>query len=132
MSKGDESRDRSVSAEVDDARPSKNVYDYIDSQQDKIFASANDPLPGGLVVGESMAEALIQWKGTDVCLDFHCKCGKHLHFDEMFLYAVQCGHCQRLYAMGNRVCVIDVTGTEYEDAVVSMRPHVGRDAEDDQ
>lgn len=34
----------------------------------------------------------IQWKGTEVCLDFHCVCGpgKIGHFDGGFAYAVKC------------------------------------------
>ena len=37
--------------------------------------------------------AFVQWKGTDVCMDFHCDCGAHCHFDGMFAYAVKCQHC---------------------------------------
>ena len=33
-------------------------------------------------------DTFIQWKGTDVCMDFHCKCGAHLHIDGMFVYKV--------------------------------------------
>ena len=43
--------------------------------------------------------AFIQWKGTDVCMDFHCECGAHLHFDGYFAYHVECPYCQALYQM---------------------------------
>lgn len=43
--------------------------------------------------------AFIQWKGTDVCMDFHCKCGAHCHFDGYFAYVVQCSHCKTKYEM---------------------------------
>lgn len=43
--------------------------------------------------------AFIQWKGTDVCLDWHCACGEQYHLDASFLYAVQCGACQCVYAL---------------------------------
>lgn len=29
--------------------------------------------------------AFIQWKGTDVCMDFHCECGAHCHFDGSYV-----------------------------------------------
>lgn len=37
--------------------------------------------------------AYVQWKGTDVCMDFHCECGAHCHLDGYFAYAVKCPHC---------------------------------------
>jgi len=43
--------------------------------------------------------AFIQWKGTHVCMDFHCACGAHCHFDGDFAYYVECPHCQRVYQM---------------------------------
>ena len=39
----------------------------------------------------------IQWKGTDVCIDIHCVCGKLLHFDGLFMYYVKCSYCSRVY-----------------------------------
>lgn len=41
--------------------------------------------------------AFIQWKGTNVCADYYCACGKHFHVDDYFAYAVQCPHCERRY-----------------------------------
>lgn len=35
----------------------------------------------------------IQWKGTDVCMDIHCKCGFHGHVDAEFAYFVKCLEC---------------------------------------
>lgn len=43
--------------------------------------------------------AFIQWKGTDVCMDFHCDCGAHCHFDGDFAYAVKCPHCETIWEM---------------------------------
>lgn len=39
----------------------------------------------------------IQWKGTDVCLDLHCECGKLSHFDGDFCYHIKCGYCGKVY-----------------------------------
>jgi len=32
----------------------------------------------------------IQWKGTNVCLDFHCECGAHGHFN-VYNWSAACG-----------------------------------------
>ena len=50
----------------------------------------------------------IQWKGTDVCMDVHCKCGKHLHFDQDFLYHVECGHCGAVYMCNGHIELIEI------------------------
>lgn len=52
---------------------------------------------------ESDARMFIQWKGTDICLDFYCKCGANCHFDGEFAYFLQCPHCGAVYEMGTQV-----------------------------
>lgn len=54
----------------------------------------------------------IQWKGTEVCCDIHCKCGAHLHFDGDFLYAFRCGACGQLYETGSHVPIYAVERTD--------------------
>lgn len=44
-------------------------------------------------------DVFIQWKGTDVCFDFHCDCGAHSHFDGDFAYFYECPGCRQLYEM---------------------------------
>ena len=58
------------------------------------------------------ADTFIQWKGTDVCMDFHCKCGEHMHFDCDFLYHVKCCNCGEVYKIGSRVSATPVTPEE--------------------
>lgn len=41
----------------------------------------------------------IQWKGTDVCLDFHCRCGASGHFDGDFAYNLRCTVCDTVWNM---------------------------------
>lgn len=41
----------------------------------------------------------IQWKGTDVCLDFICECGIQGHFDGFFAYSLTCPRCDRQWVM---------------------------------
>ena len=70
---------------------SADVRDYIEW--------AHTPVDG------SDAEARIQWKGTDVCLDFECPCGEGSHLDDCFAYSVQCPACGATYDLGVQVRV---------------------------
>lgn len=51
----------------------------------------------------------IQWKGTDVCCDVHCKCGHFGHIDGGFFYTYKCPCCGTVYAVGAVVKLIEVT-----------------------
>lgn len=50
----------------------------------------------------------IQWKGTEVCIDLHCKCGAHCHFDGGFLYHWKCPHCSAVYMLNGHVEMIEL------------------------
>lgn len=56
----------------------------------------SDPYDDGT---EPVPNAFIQWKNTDLCMDFQCLCGAKCHFDGYFAYVVQCPHCRRQYSM---------------------------------
>lgn len=43
-------------------------------------------------------DVFIQYKGTDICLDFTCTCGEHGHFDGYFAYVLKC-KCGLLWEM---------------------------------
>lgn len=58
--------------------------------------------------------AFIQWKGTDVCMDFHCECGAHCHFDGGFAYTVKCPHCNVVWEMPFNVFPRKVCAETYE------------------
>jgi len=45
----------------------------------------------------------IQWKGTDVCMDFHCECGEHNHYDGFFAHYVRCAGCGQVYELDTKV-----------------------------
>jgi hypothetical protein len=47
----------------------------------------------------STARIFVQWKGTDVCLDFDCVCSYHAHFHGDFAYSLRCVQCGRIYEM---------------------------------
>lgn len=52
----------------------------------------------------------IQWKGTDLCMDFICpKCDYQSHFDGMFAYAVECPECKTRWRMPSDVPVVECT-----------------------
>ena len=61
------------------------------------FRGTFEPFPG------TDAEMFIQWKGTDVCVDFYCPCGEMGHFDGMFAYYLRCPGCGSVYEMGTQV-----------------------------
>lgn len=73
-----------------------NFYDSVYSQ---------DNLPSG-------SHGWIQWKGTDVCIDLHCRCGHHGHFDGEFLYFYECRGCGAKYAVGQYVKLIPLTAEQ--------------------
>lgn len=67
--------------------------------------------------------AFIQWKGTNVCMDFHCACGASSHVDADFAYAVRCPGCGRLYEMGVHIAAREVpSGTWADRPVVDGEP----------
>lgn len=47
----------------------------------------------------------IQWKGTDVCMDFHCECGASQHIDAGFCYYVKCCECGRVYECDGHIAL---------------------------
>lgn len=54
----------------------------------------------------------IQWKGTDVCMDVHCKCGHLAHVDAGFFYFYKCPACGSHYAVGQNIKLIELTDNE--------------------
>ena len=68
----------------------------------------------------SDADMFIQWKGTDICMDFWCPCGAEMHFDGDFAYYVGCPACRTIYRMGTQVIVRKVEATDPGDSVKWM------------
>lgn len=54
----------------------------------------------------------IQWKGTDLCMDFDCSCGNSFHIDEYFCYVIKCLACGKSWKLDDKV---KVTPIESED-----------------
>lgn len=55
----------------------------------------------------------IQWKGTNVCMDIHCRCGEHTHIDGDFAYTIRCGKCGQLYGTCANVRLLPITEEEF-------------------
>lgn len=58
-------------------------------------------------------DGFIQWKGTAVCMDFHCECGQHNHYDAEFCYVIKCSNCGNMYAPSSNVEMIRVMRDEF-------------------
>lgn len=69
-----------------------------------------DPSAPPVVAELTTASASIQWKGTDACLDIHCGCGAHTHFDGDFAYAIECGACGIKYDVSDRIALRPFSG----------------------
>lgn len=62
-------------------------------------AAAEGTEHGEAVEAVPQACVFVQWKGTEVCLDFHCACGYDGHLDAAFAYGLECNACGRVYEM---------------------------------
>jgi len=43
--------------------------------------------------------AYVQWRHTDLCMDFFCECGAHCHFDGSGAFCVKCPRCETVWEM---------------------------------
>lgn len=57
---------------------------------------------------EGKPHGWVQWKGTEVCMDVHCKCGAHIHIDADFAYHVKCPHCGTVYMCNGHIELIEI------------------------
>jgi hypothetical protein len=64
---------------------------------------------------DGISHGWIEWKGTNVCMDIHCVCGKHSHMDADFFYYFECS-CGKMYAVGSNVKMIELNEEEIEYA----------------
>lgn len=65
--------------------------------------SEKERLAFELGADQPLPSAFIQWKGTDVCMDFSCDCCEGFHIDAMFVYAVKCHACGTIWQMPSHV-----------------------------
>lgn len=55
----------------------------------------------------------LQWKGTSLCGDFYCKCGKHWHLDEEFVYYSSCPYCGQKYYLNAHIELVPISEEEW-------------------
>jgi hypothetical protein len=60
----------------------------------------------------------VQWKGTEVCMDVHCKCGELFHIDASFAYFVRCPTCDTVYMCNGHIELIELE-VEPESCIVT-------------
>lgn len=63
----------------------------------------------------------LQWKNTDVCLDFHCACGAHGHYDGYFAYSLRCPSCDAVVDLPHSFAVIPAIAG-HEPVTVEVDP----------
>jgi len=83
------------------AKDTKHAWDIQDTQKGK---------PHGW----------IQWKGTDVCMDIHCKCGGMSHVDAEFAYHIKCPYCGAVYFLNGHIELIKLE-IEPEGAIIAEK-----------
>lgn len=57
---------------------------------------------------EGKPHGWVQWKGTSVCMDVHCKCGCVSHVDADFAYIIQCPNCKTIYSCNGHIELIEL------------------------
>lgn len=78
--------------------------------RDAVIADGRDGRP----------DAFVQWKGTDLCMDFVCVCGVTSHVDGYFCYAVQCANCDRRFRLAPTVLVDEVPAGDDDPASMQV------------
>lgn len=58
----------------------------------------------------ALPRTFIQWKGTDLCMDFDCECGGGGHYDGFFAYIIKCPDCGAHYEMPTNIPLKKVDG----------------------
>lgn len=64
--------------------------------------------------------AHIQYKGTDICMDFRCACAIEDgddgfgHFDGYSAYSIKCSNCGRLYEMPTTIELTPVDSASHD------------------
>lgn len=72
----------------------------------RLFSATRD---GDVKYEDGEAHGWIQWKGTNVCMDVRCSCGKTGHVDAEFCYHVRCGYCGKVFAVGQNIMLIPLS-----------------------
>lgn len=50
----------------------------------------------------------VQWKGTNICMDFVCPCGQDSHFDGFTFGYVKCFKCGQNFELDYRIAITQI------------------------
>ena len=82
-------------------------------------------------IDDESGHVCIQWKGTKVCMDFTCACGRDGHIcGEDFAYQVQCP-CGRLWLMPETLQLVELTGEVKAGTIRHMPSSIKTPQDDD-
>ena len=70
----------------------KKVVRVVGNQHSRMGRMAKTQVP----YGEPLT-TFIQWKGTDLCMDWFCEKGHQNHWDGYFAYEMPCEDCKDTY-----------------------------------
>lgn len=95
----------------------KQLYDAINDwhKTDAMRSALSQEDAFKIFTQHNKFDGFIQWKGTDVCMDFHCECGHHNHYDGYFAYVIKCRDCGNLYAPS---CNVEMIRIEKADGFI--------------
>lgn len=81
---------------------------------------------------ENLPHGWIQWKNTEVSMDFHCKCGAHLGVEGDFAYYVCCSTCKTVYSCNGHIELIEILDTSSIDdsSILYAEPGYGLSEDD--
>lgn len=94
--------------------PNKGIETTVKRAKDKTEAFNMQTIPPG-------SHGWIQWKGTDVCMDVHCICGKSSHVDGYFAYHVKCPYCGKIYFCNGHVEFIELEESPVGTTLTAVR-----------
>ncbi len=79
------------------------------------MADLYDKVTAASPVNRDKPHAWIQWKGTDVCADIRCDCGRLGHIDAGFAYSVRCA-CGKLWGLDPHVTMVPLNEKDVDGA----------------
>lgn len=64
----------------------------------------------------------VQYKGTQLCADFHCSCGARGHIDDGFAYTAECGACGQVWVLPMTLPLIRVEDADPDEFATGGDP----------
>lgn len=92
-----------------------------------------EPLTEADIPTEARDFVFIQWKGTNVCLDFHCSCTSDdfAHFDGWFAYLLKCNSCGKVWKLPQILQLTEATPEDIATYPDPVEPDFSGDIGDD-